>query len=152
MYSSLSLLGFVLGLGQQPVQPRGDEDLVGRAGWPGDFRQAVEFLFEPRAQRLDVHAGARQNGSRQPPFLLEQAREQVLYVDLLMAKPGGFGLRRPDRLLEFFRETIDVHIYILDLNCSAELAACRRSLRHMDAPRRVARFCGQVGARKPYPT
>jgi hypothetical protein len=31
-----------------------------------------------------------------------------------MALSGGLALRRPDRLLEFFRETIDVHISIVN--------------------------------------
>ena len=39
----------------------------------------------------------------------------MLDIDLLMAVPGGLALRRPDRLLEFFGEPIDVHISILDL-------------------------------------
>jgi hypothetical protein len=38
-----------------------------------------------------------------------------------MAVPGGLALRRPDRLLEFFRETIHIHIYIVNRNSSSEL-------------------------------
>ena len=48
----LELLGLVLGRGEQPVQPRGDEDLVRRAGRPAHLRQPVQLLLEPRPQRL----------------------------------------------------------------------------------------------------
>ena len=36
-------------------------------------------------------------------------------IDLLMAIAHGLGLPRADRLLEFFRETIEVHTYYVAL-------------------------------------
>ena len=109
----LELLGFVLGLGEEPVEARGDEDLVGRAGWPGDFRQPVQFLLEPRTQRVDVDPGVGQYGTCQAALLFQQAGKQMLDIELLMAVADSLALRRADRLLEFFRKTIDVHIPIL---------------------------------------
>ena len=89
----LELLGLVLGLGEEPVQAGGDEDLVGRAGWPGDLWQTVQFLFEARPQRVDVDARARQDGAGQAARLFEQAGKEVLDVRLLDGRSGwpGFG-------------------------------------------------------------
>ena len=53
-------------------------------------------------------------GTSQAALLFEQAGKEVLDVQLLMAVAGGLALGRPDRLLEFFRETIDVHVSIVD--------------------------------------
>ena len=57
-----------------------------------------------------------QYGASQSALLFQQARKQMLDVELLMAVSGGQALRCPDRLLELFRETIDVHVYIVDRN------------------------------------
>ena len=113
MYSSLSLLGLVLGRGEQPVQPRGDVDLVGCAGRPGDLRHAVEFRLEARREGFQIDAGLRQDGGRQSALLFEQRGEQVFDVDLLVAVADRLRLRGPDRLLQLFGETIDVHTFIL---------------------------------------
>ena len=63
----LELLGFVLGGGEQAVEPRGDVDLVGRAGRAGDLGHAVEFLIEA-GQRVDrlTPACVRMDDARPP--------------------------------------------------------------------------------------
>ena len=102
-------LHVVFGIGQQLVQTRSHVYLVGAAGRPGDFRQLVELGFEAPQQHVRLNPGLRQDGRRESIFLLEERRQQVFDVDLLVAVTRGFTLRRPDRLLQFLRETIDVH-------------------------------------------
>ena len=53
----------------------------------------------------------------------EEAGEEVLDIQLLMAVAGGLTLRRADRLLEFLRETIDIHFFILE-HCKAWMRGC----------------------------
>jgi hypothetical protein len=53
---------------------------------------------------------------------------------LLMSVSGGLALRRPDRLLEFFRETIDVHAYIV-----AQALACEGRSRLAASPEQTRR-------------
>ena len=62
-----------------------------------------------RPTRVDVDPGLGQDRSGQPALLLQQRRQQMFDIDLLVAVPGGLALRGPDRFLQFLREAIDVH-------------------------------------------
>ena len=68
---------------------------------------------------MDV--GFVQDGAGQAALLFEQGCKQVLDIELLMAVAGGLALRRPDGLLEFFSETIDIHKLSLSLSTNLSL-------------------------------
>ena len=58
-------------------------------------------------------AGACQNRGSQTSFLLEQGREKVLDIDLLVAGAYGFALGRAERFLSLFRKPIHIHKILL---------------------------------------
>ena len=60
-------------------------------------------------QILQLDPGLGQNRLRQAALLFQQGRQKMLDVYLLLASLRGEGLGAPDALLEFFRETIEVH-------------------------------------------
>ena len=62
---------------------------------------------------LHGHAGLRQDRRREAALLLEQRRQQVFDIDLLVAVPYGLRLRGPDGFLQFFGKAIEVHSSIL---------------------------------------
>ena len=77
---------------------------------PGHLGHPVELGFQPGPERFRVDVRLLQNRRRQAPRLLQQRRQQVFHVDLLVAVSRGRALRRPDGLLQFFGKAVDVHI------------------------------------------
>ena len=85
----LEPLGFVLGFGQQVLQPLRDVNLVQAAARTGNFRKTVELLLKRPVRGLEIHARLGQNRLRESALLLEQRKQQMLDVKLLLPMPGG---------------------------------------------------------------
>src|ERR1035438_9451442 len=88
---------------------RCDVDLIDPAGASGDFRQPFQFAGKFLAQRVHVDTGARQDGTCQSAFLLQERRQQVLDVNLLVAVADGLSLAGPHGLLQFLGKAAEVH-------------------------------------------
>ena len=91
-YSSFSFLASSSASVKQPVEPAGDVDLVGAPPGGGHFGQLVELGREAAVQVFHGHAGFQQNGSGQSVLLLQQGREYVLDVNLLMTVADSLSL------------------------------------------------------------
>ena len=88
----LEAAGLVFGLHQEAVEAAGDGSVVRRPRGASYLRQAREFLLEPLPQAADGGLRLVQNGGGQPALLLQQSRQQVFHIHLLMAEADGLGL------------------------------------------------------------
>ena len=104
----LDFFRFFFGLAEQAIEPAGDVNLIRRAA-ARDTWHALEFLFEPALESLNVDRALTQYRSCQAVLLLQQRCQQMLDVHLLMAVANGFGLRGANRFLGFLRKTVYVH-------------------------------------------
>ena len=105
----LELLGLVLGVREQLVEPAGDVEVVRRPLAPVTRGSFSSSRCRRIVKRFGSDAGLLQDGRGQPALLIEQRDEQVFDVDLLMAHPDGELLRTLNGLASFFGEAIDVH-------------------------------------------
>ena len=60
-------------------------------------------------KRRQIDVGFRQNRRSQAAALLEQSKQQMLHVDLLLAVPRSQRLRFAYPLLELFCKSVEVH-------------------------------------------
>ena len=60
---------FVLGFGEQLVQPRRDVNLIRATRGSAHLRQPVQIMIQMGSQRFHIDTGAFQNGSCEPALL-----------------------------------------------------------------------------------
>ncbi len=76
------------------------------------MRKFREFGAELAAHRVAIDAGQLQDRRGQAFVVLEQRRQQMLDVNGLVMSVERGVLRAPERLLEFFRESVGVHMTV----------------------------------------
>ena len=103
----LELLGLVLGLAEQAIEPAGDADVVARRA--GDARQLFQLALDASLTASTGISALVKIADGQPVLLIEQRQQQMLDVDLLMIQLGRQPLGGLQRFLRFFGEAIHVH-------------------------------------------
>jgi len=74
-----------------------------------DLGQAGQRLGQRRLQRGHLNAGARQNRRRAAAFLIQQGKQQMLWLDIGLIAADGQALRVGNRLLELGGELVKTH-------------------------------------------
>ena len=105
----LELLGLILGLHQQAIEPAAN----GFTAAAGDARQPLQLLLHATFQTVEIDVGLAEYGRSQARFLRKQGGEKVLDLDVLLSAARGQALCVLQCFLSFFRETIDVHPHLL---------------------------------------
>ena len=106
----LELLGFVFRLRQHPVEAAGDIDLIRRrSGRAGDLGHPIQLLPEPLPENFSGPSGLGEDGARQTAFLLEKSGQEMLDINLLVAAADRDRLRRLQRRLHLFGQTVGIH-------------------------------------------
>ncbi len=97
-YSSLKCLASSSACIKHAVEAAAD----GLTAAAGHARQTLQFLVDAAFQAVEVDVGLAQDGRGQAGFLVEQGRQQVLDIDVLLSAAGGETLSDFARLPELF--------------------------------------------------
>ena len=108
----LELARLLLGARQHPAQALGRVNLPAVRAAAGYLRNFGEFGAELAADRVAIDARQLHDRGRQPFVIFEQRRQQMLDVDGLVMRAERGVLRAPERLLEFFGESVGVHLIV----------------------------------------
>ena len=100
--------GQIFRSGEGFIQGAGQVELVAAAGNGGEFSQ---LLIHSRRQALGDDAHFLQKLGSQTAVLLQQRRQQVQLLQLLMTAGTGDGLGKLDGLDGFLGTVVEVHIH-----------------------------------------
>jgi hypothetical protein len=105
----LEMLGFLLGLEQQAVDPLGDVYFPGFHPRSRNTRPALQFFLQGLGEAFHRDLELLQQPGNQSPFLLQQCGQEVLAVHLDVAHLEGRVLGGLKGLLGLDRHLVDVH-------------------------------------------
>src|SRR6516162_1212651 len=105
----LELLGLVLRLRQESIQPAADACLVRAASRSAYAGKPLQLAMNSQFQCVDGDVRLLEDGWRQTLLLIEQCQENVLDIHLRMLQSSRHPLSPGQGLLCFFGETIDIH-------------------------------------------
>ncbi len=95
---------------QHPAQALGRVNLPAVRAAAGYLRDFGELSAELAADRVAIGTRQLHDRGRQPFVIFEQRHYQMLDVDGLVMRGERGILRAPKRLLEFFGESVGVHL------------------------------------------
>ncbi|GBC78646.1 hypothetical protein HRbin08_02142 [bacterium HR08] len=101
--------GFIFGHGEETVEAPRDVHVIRASRRTAHFGPARQLLLQASADELRIHTRLLQDRRRQSPLLLQQRKEQMFDINLLMAVARRQTLRGPHSLLHLFRQPIDIH-------------------------------------------
>ncbi len=104
----LQFRGLVFGAGQGVVDGLGDVELR-RVDTAANARQTIEFAIERQADGVGRDIELAQHALDDAALLIQQSRQQVQSVDLVVIAPAGDGLRFAQRRRGHFGQSIEVH-------------------------------------------
>ncbi len=103
----MPLLGFILGLAEQAIQPPADGEAVVAAA--ADLGPAFQLLLNANLHGCDRHASFVEYGRGEATLLVQEGQQQVFDIDFLLPEALRQALGSPERFLGLFGETFDIH-------------------------------------------